>query len=67
MDQSLSCETKLTKNYPLFWNLGVPCHVHNSPSLDRNLIQMNPGCILISFFFSAQCNIILLAMPRSSK
>jgi hypothetical protein len=60
--QSLCCETMLAKKYPLFKNLVVRYHVHNSPSVDPSLFWMNPGYILISFIFRAHFDIILLPL-----
>jgi len=51
----------------LLWNLKVHYHVHNSPSSDPILNQMNPVHILTTYLPKLHLNIKVSSMSRSSK
>jgi hypothetical protein len=51
----------------LLWNSMVQYRLHNSPSLDAVLSQVDPVHTLIHYLFKIQLNVILLSKSVSSK
>lgn len=54
------------RNPDHFWNLRINCHVPKFLPLDHILNKMNSVHTLPPYFFTVNCNVILISLPRSS-